>query len=160
MTAQSNGAPDPGGSVSIEIRGGVGAPGRARRSVLSQLQGQIAPSTARDVALVVSELVSNSVLHADVNPGRTLTVGLTRLDDRLRINVIDPGSRLEPHVLPPDPERLGGWGLRVVEEVSDAWGVSRNGIAGTRVWCDILLDRSGSPGLLDVDAEAARASPG
>jgi anti-sigma regulatory factor (Ser/Thr protein kinase) len=153
-------APDPGGSASVEIPGGVGAPGRARRSVLSQLEGQIAPSTARDAALVVSELVSNSVLHANVNPGRTLTVELTKLDDRVRINVIDPGSRLEPHVLPPDPERLGGWGLRVVEELSQAWGVARNGIAGTRVWCDIPLDRSKASRALDVDAEAARISPG
>lgn len=160
MTAQRNRAPDPGESVSIEIRGGVGAPGRARRSVLSQLEGQIAPATARDVALVVSELVTNSVLHANVDEGRTLTVELTRLDDHVRINVIDPGSRLEPHVLPRDPERLGGWGLRVVEELSQAWGVARNGIAGTRVWCDILVDRSGSSGLLDLDAEAARVSPG
>jgi hypothetical protein len=100
------------------------------------------------------------VLHANVNQGRTLTVELTRLDDRVRINVIDPGSRLEPRVLPPDPERMGGWGLRVVEELSQAWGVARNGIAGTRVWCEILLDRSGSSGLLDVDGEAASVSPG
>jgi anti-sigma regulatory factor (Ser/Thr protein kinase) len=126
----------------MRIRGGVDAPSRARRSVLSELAGQIAPATAPDVALIVSELVTNSVLHANVGAGGTLTVELIRLDDRVRINVIDPGSPLEPRLLPPDPERLGGIGLRVVDELSEAWGVARNGIAGTRVWCDVLLDRS------------------
>jgi anti-sigma regulatory factor (Ser/Thr protein kinase) len=132
----------PGESIFIRIHGGVDAPRRARRSVLSQLEGQIVSTKAQDVALIVSELVTNSVLHANVGESRTLTVELMRLDDRVRINVIDPGSPVEPRLLPPDPERLGGVGLRVVEELSGAWGVARNGSVGTRVWSDVLLDRS------------------
>ena len=118
------------------------------------------PTTAADVALIVSELVTNSVVHANVGPSRTLTVELTRLEDRVRINVIDPGSRLEPRILPPDPERLGGLGLFVVDELSEAWGVARDGIAGTRVWCDVLLDRSQSSELRAVDSEAASVTSG
>ena len=60
----------------MRIRGGPDAPSRARRLVLSQLDGQIGPTTASDVALVVSELVTNSVVHADVGRRRTLTVEL------------------------------------------------------------------------------------
>ncbi len=142
----------------MRIRGGLGAPRRARRSVLSHLGGDIPPSTAWEVALVVSELITNSVIHATVGPDRTMTVGLTRLDDRIRINVIDPGSRLEPRPLPPDPERLGGLGLVVVDELSEAWGGSRDGTAGTRVWCDIMLDRSGSSELRAVDSDAESVS--
>ena len=59
----------------MRIRGGEGAPSRARKSVPSQLEGQIAPTTASDVALIVSELVTNSVLHANVGPGTMLTGG-------------------------------------------------------------------------------------
>lgn len=131
--------PDPNGLISLQIGGGVGAPGRARRSVLSQLDGHIASTTAPDVALVVSELVTNSVLHADVGPSETLTVELMILDDRLRISVIDPGSRLRPRILPPDHERVGGIGLFLVSELSEAWGVVQDGMGGTRVWCDMLL---------------------
>lgn len=139
----------------MRIRGGMGAPSQARRLVRSQLEGHIEPATAADVALIVSELVTNSVIHANVGPGRTLTVELMRLDGRLRINVIDPGSRLEPRIRPPDPEGLGGFGLVVVDELSEAWGVARDGISGTRVWCDILLDRPQPSGLGAVDNEAA-----
>ena len=55
----------------MRVRGGVGAPSRARRSVLSLLEGHIAPTTASDVALIVSELVTNSVLHANVDPDKS-----------------------------------------------------------------------------------------
>ena len=94
----------------MRIRGGLSAPSRARRSVLSQLEGQIAPTTASDVALIVSELVTNSVLHANVGPGETLTVALTRLDDRVRIasSIQDHDSNLASFRL--TPNGWAGWG--------------------------------------------------
>lgn len=150
---------DPRGSVSMRIRGGVDAPSRARRSVVAQLGSHIAPTTASDVALVVSDLVTNSVLHANVGPRRTLTLELTTLDDRVRISVIDPGSRLEPRILPSDHQRVGGAGLLIVNELSEAWGVAHHGKGGTRVWCDIPLDRSQSSELRAVASEAASVSP-
>jgi anti-sigma regulatory factor (Ser/Thr protein kinase) len=142
LTAWATQPSNPHGPISMRIRGGADAPSRARRSVLSQLGSQVGQTTASDVALVVSELVSNSVVHADVGPRRTLTLELMELDDRVRISVIDPGSRLEPRILPPDHERVGGAGLFIVSELSEAWGVARDAKEGTRVWCDILLDRS------------------
>jgi hypothetical protein len=54
---------------------------------------------------------------------------------------------------PRDHERVGGVGLLLVNELSEGWGVARDGIEGTRVWCDILLDRSGSSELRAVDSE-------
>jgi anti-sigma regulatory factor (Ser/Thr protein kinase) len=150
--------PDPGASISMRVRGGVDAPGRARRAVLSQLDGRIAATTASDIGLVVSELVTNSVVHANVGPQRSLTVELSRLDDRVRISVVDPGSRLEPRVLPPDDERVGGRGLFVVSELSDAWGVVRDRTGRSRVWCEILLDRSSSPEIRAVAGEPPTGS--
>jgi len=147
------------GSVSMRIRGGVDAPNRARRSVLSQLAGDVPQTTASDVALVVSELVTNSVLHANVGARLTLTVEVVVVDDRLRISVIDPGSRLEPPILPPDPERIGGIGLFFVNELSEAWGVARDGTGGTRVWCDIRLHRPRSSQPRVVDSESPGAAP-
>lgn len=129
-------------SISMRIRGGADASSRARRSVLCQLGSHIAQTTASDVAVVVSELVTNSVVHANVGPRQTLTLELLTLDDRLRISVIDPGSRLEPRILPRDHERVGGAGLLIVNELSEAWGVARDQRGSTRVWCDILFDRS------------------
>jgi anti-sigma regulatory factor (Ser/Thr protein kinase) len=142
----------------MRIRGGPDAPSRARRLVLSRLDGQIGPTTASDVALVVSELVTNSVVHADVGRRRTLTVELARLDDRIRISVTDPGSQLEPRILPPDDDRLGGFGLFLVRELSDGWGVGRDRIGRSRVWCDIPLDQSHAVSRA-VGGEPPRGSP-
>lgn len=143
----------------MRIRGGVGAPSRARRSVLSQLEGHIAPTKASDVALIVSELVTNSVLHANVGSRRSLTLELITRDDGVRISVTDPGSRLEPRILPPDHERLGGLGLFLVEQLSEAWGVARDGRGHTRVWCDVALHSPRSSASRAVASEAASVSP-
>jgi anti-sigma regulatory factor (Ser/Thr protein kinase) len=95
-------------------------------------------SAASDAALIVSELVTNSVQHANVGVHQSLTLELAWLDDRIRIAVSDPGSELEPRLLPADPTRLGGLGLRLVDQVALAWGVVWTEDA-TRVWCELPL---------------------
>jgi anti-sigma regulatory factor (Ser/Thr protein kinase) len=132
--------PDPHAAISRRIQGGSDAPLRARRLVLSQLAGQLTEVGAADLALIISELVTNSVCHANVGPHQTLTVDCARLSDRLRVTVTDPGSRLEPHLRCPDQLASEGYGLRVVESLSSAWGVMR-GPAGTMsVWCELPFD--------------------
>lgn len=126
----------------MHINGGVSAPSNARRSVLSRLEGQLAGSRAMDAALIVSELVSNSVLHANVGPEQTLTVELVRIEDRLRITVIDPGSQLQPRLLAADHRTPGGFGLLLVDKLAAAWGVARDGIGATSVWCELLLEEA------------------
>ncbi len=128
--------------------------------MLSGLGGQLAQSGAADLALIVSELVTNSVLHANVGPDQTLTVECTSLPDRLRITVTDPGSCLEPLVRRPDHEASGGYGLAIVETLCSAWGVVRNSVGATGVWCDLPLDTSPGtcdrPGLANSDPDRRR----
>ena len=62
------------------------------------------------------------------------------LEDRLRIIVTDPGSALEPHLRPSNDRDPGGYGLKIVAELSSAWGVKRDDAGRTPVWCDLLLD--------------------
>ncbi len=127
--------------------------------MLSHLASHIPQTTASDVALLVSELVTNSVVHANGCASLTLTVEVVMVDDRLRITVVDPGSGLEPRSLPPDPETVGGIGLFFVNELSEAWGVAREGTGGTRVWCDILLRRPRPSELGVVDSESGSVAP-
>jgi hypothetical protein len=68
-------------------------------------------------------------------------VDVTTLDDRLRIAVTDPGSRLRSCILPPDPEPPGGLGLLLVEQPCETWGVGQD-LGPTYVWCELLLDQS------------------
>jgi hypothetical protein len=63
------------------------------------------------------------------------------LDDRVRLAVTDPGSRLRPRMLPSDPETPGGLGLFVVNELCETWGAWQD-LGPTCVWCEILLDQS------------------
>jgi anti-sigma regulatory factor (Ser/Thr protein kinase) len=141
MTASAFQRPDSQRSISLRIRGGDDAPTRARRWAHAQLRGHIPATTASDAELLVSELVTNSVVHANVGAGRALTVDVTTLDDRLRIAVADPGSRLKPCILPPDPETPGGLGLLLVDELCETWGV-RQDLGPNCVWCELLLDKS------------------
>ena len=145
-------------SISMRIPGGDDAPTRARRSVRSQLVGQIPARTASDAALLVSELVTNSVVHANVGRRRALTVEVVTLDDRLRIGVIDPGSRLRPYVLPRDPETAGGLGLLLVDQLCERWGVWQD-LGPTCVWCELLLDQSPPSTMTRPGADAPTLRP-
>jgi hypothetical protein len=89
--------------------------------------------------------VTNSVLHAGVGVRQTLFLELTTFAEHLRIAVINAGSELEPRILPPDPAAPGGFGLRLVDELSSAWGVARDTAGMTRVWCDLRKDCAVSP---------------
>jgi anti-sigma regulatory factor (Ser/Thr protein kinase) len=137
---------DPQPSITVRLHGGTGASLRARRSVLPQLEGQLTDTAAADVALIVSELVTNSVTHAHVGPDQTLTVACAPLAGRLRITVTDPGARLKPHLRRPDHGVSGGYGLTIVASLSLAWGVVHNSVGTTSVWCELPLDTA-RPGL-------------
>jgi hypothetical protein len=56
-----------------------------------------------------------------------------RYGDRTRFTVHDPGAGPLPEMLQPaeHPGPGGGHGLRLVEAISDRWGVERG---STRVW--------------------------
>ncbi len=126
-------------AISFGVPGGVQAP-RHARSVTSSHLHDIDPTVAADAELIISELVTNSVRHAGVGSDQLVTVDLTLLDQRLRIAVTDPGGDLEPRLIAEDLDGLGGHGLRIVEQLSAAWGVGRDAVGATQVWCDLVLD--------------------
>lgn len=129
---------------SIRILGGRRAPELARRHVLSWLDHTCSGVRSFDAALIASELVTNSVLHAGVGVQQSLFLELTTFADHVRIAVVDPGSELEPRILPRHPATSSGFGLRLVDELSSAWGVARDASGMTRVWCDLRRDPNAS----------------
>jgi hypothetical protein len=52
----------------------------------------------------------------------------------------DPGCDLQPRLITEDLDGLGGPGLRLVELLSVSWGVGRDAVGATHVWCDLVLD--------------------
>ena len=123
----------------IEIAGGVGAPAHARRWVRSCLASEPIGSPEADVVVVVSELVTNSVLHAHADSSQLLRITVGRIKDSLRIAVTDNGSETVPHLRVADVKTPGGLGLRIVDRLCLSWGVIRNGTGTTEVWCELPL---------------------
>ena len=105
---------------------------RAARGALAGLNGQLTKTRLYDASLCLSELVSNAIRHPGVGDEVSLTVALD--EDRLRVEVTDPGGGFDPQ--PRARRDDGGWGLFIVEELSDDWGIE----AGDRtvVWFEIL----------------------
>lgn len=107
---------------------------RARHLLVSTLASWDLPHLADSAALVVSELVTNSVRHAKVPRGRLIRTRFERLGTGIRIEVHDaPGIRPELRSAAPDAE--SGRGLALVDVItSGQWGVSERGGVGKLVW--------------------------
>ena len=88
---------------------------------------------ASDAQLVVSELTTNAVMHAQSAP----TVIATFDDGRLRIEVHDHDPR--PPQLGDRPGADGGWGLRIVAAAADGWGWTPHTIGQTGMGGPSLL---------------------
>jgi anti-sigma regulatory factor (Ser/Thr protein kinase) len=91
----------------------------------------------RDVRLLVSELVTNAVRHANLAVGDIIRLVIDNGDRVLRVEVHDPGGGFVPTAPAPDPARPSGWGLYLVAELADRWGVDSD--ERTLVWFE--LDR-------------------
>lgn len=108
---------------SVEVDGGPEAPAEARRVLADCLEGRVTERVLEDAGLLVSELVTNSVVHGRAGAGVRveLTVGLS--EERVRVEVTDPGPGFGD-VGGAAADEPGGFGLFLVTQVADAWGVS------------------------------------
>ncbi len=120
--------------ISLRLRGGPEAAGRARRA-LSQLRADIDPPLMETLRLLVTELVSNSVRHA-----RSDIVVLKVLVGRSAVltEVTDEGPGFDPGDKRPPGTDESGWGLFLVERLAHRWGVVQQDDASTRVWFELL----------------------
>jgi anti-sigma regulatory factor (Ser/Thr protein kinase) len=89
----------------------------------------------RDVRLLVSELVTNAVRHADLQADDEILLVVEVVEDALRVEVHDSGAGFVPSAPAPDPTRPSGWGLYLVAELADRWGVDAED--RTRVWFEV-----------------------
>ncbi|MFD6326027.1 ATP-binding protein [Streptomyces sp. NPDC058442] len=90
--------------------------------------------------LIVAELATNAVVHGRV-PGRSFRLGLTvTACGVLRIEVTDTrGECLPTRRSAPGEPAESGYGLLLVEELADRWGV-RSGPAPVKVvWAELDL---------------------
>jgi anti-sigma regulatory factor (Ser/Thr protein kinase) len=111
----------------------VRAPREARDRV-REFADPLGPERSEDAVLLISELVTNAVKYGPEHGEIRLIVGTDK--DRMRFTVHDTGAGPLPAMRPLErlPHQGGGHGLRLVDRVSDRWGVERG---STRVWFEL-----------------------
>ena len=117
----------------------VGAAAAAREA-LREENGTLPAPIRDDVLLLVSELVTNAVRHAGAGPERPLHVQLLRGPRWVVVAVADQGPGFKWHPARPSGENVsGGWGLFLVDQIADRWGVECT-TSGSCVWFEIAYE--------------------
>jgi len=107
------------------------------RHALDLLAPRLPDGQVRDLQLLVSEVVTNAIRHANLGDNDAIRLVVLLADHALRVEVHDPGKGFVPQAPKPDPARASGWGLYLVAELADRWGVDSE--EATLVWFE--LDR-------------------
>ncbi|MBY8865953.1 ATP-binding protein [Streptomyces sennicomposti] len=140
--------------MQLEIRPDPAEVGRARRWARSRLAGSgIAADEplAETLVLLVSELVTNAVVHTGCPAVLRLCLPGTAAEAAtVRLEVADASTRA-PVPRCADDDATGGRGLALVDGLADRWGWSAEG-AGKRIWCE--LDRC-APAVAEKAAPAS-----
>lgn len=114
------------------------APGEARRHVASALRDAVTREDVESATLVVSELVTNAVLHA----GTGCELHLVLAGRLLRLRVLDGEARRPAKRLTFSDELSTGRGLRMLEVLATRWGVEPTRAPepeGKAVWCELSV---------------------
>jgi anti-sigma regulatory factor (Ser/Thr protein kinase) len=128
----------------------------ARRRLTADLLGAgIREPATQDAALVVSELLSNSLRHARPLPGGDVRVSWLLCDGLLELTVSDGGSATRPHATQPSLSSLGGRGLSIVTHLSRRWGVCADD-RGTTVWVVLAAPSANGHGGAEVGSVTQR----
>ena len=127
-------APGRQGGFRLSIGGGAMAAGRARRE-LARLRTDLDPPLLESVRLLVTELVTNSVRHAGRRDGRAGRAGGQREACAWRSRT--RARRSSPSCATRTPTRDDGWGLFLVDRLSDSLGVVDEDAGTQRVWFEV-----------------------
>lgn len=105
------------------------------RKFVAEHAGSLSPALREDAELLVSELVSNAIMHGQP----AITLRLNADLPGIGVEVSDRGDYLPS--LPdraPDPRQAGGRGLRLVDALATSWGVTPSEPPpGKTVWFEI-----------------------
>ena len=104
---------------------------RAREVTREHLAGTCPKDAVEIAALLVTELVTNAVLHART----AIMVGIEASPGHVMLRVTD-GSEAQPVRRNYATDASTGRGIKLVEALASSWGVERSA-SGKAVWCQI-----------------------
>ncbi len=119
-------------SLNVALPRSPTSPRRARRLTLDWLLDVGSADAGHIGALVVTELVTNAVVHGDA----PISLELARISGAVRISVFDAGTQLPQRRDPNRGMNAGGRGLEIVDRLASRWG-SEPSAAGKVTWAEI-----------------------
>lgn len=105
----------------------------ARAVIQEYLSEDATQGEISDVRLLLSELVTNAVVHGE----GPITLRLTVEAELIRGEVVDDGGGFEREIREHGPDEVGGRGLLLVASLAHRWGVYEG---SSHVWFE--LDRT------------------
>jgi PAS domain S-box-containing protein len=120
----------------------------ARRQVATRLTGWGLDDAAFVTGLVVSELVTNAIRHAE-SP-----IQLRLIRDRTLICEVSDGSSTAPHLRQARAFDEGGRGLLLVSKLTQRWG-TRQTPHGKTIWAEQALPASDAGDVLHLQGSAS-----
>jgi serine phosphatase RsbU (regulator of sigma subunit)/anti-sigma regulatory factor (Ser/Thr protein kinase) len=127
-------APAPEKEVVVRLPGQPDAIPAARRAI-GELEPTLEHALFANVRLLVSELVTNSIRHAHAPTSASLELRATVFRDHVRVEVDDHGHGFDPSERVLGRDTASGWGLYLVDQLADRWGVANT--HGTSVWFEV-----------------------
>jgi two-component sensor histidine kinase len=95
-------------------------PAKARRIIADELATVLSPEELEEMKLMVSELVTNGIVHGRPEESDIPLMLDLCVNGHIRCAVLDNGPGFAARVR---DERSRGWGLRLIEQLSDRWGM-------------------------------------
>lgn len=134
---------DFGGSIGVGSARTIRAPwrstsvARTRAAVVADLEARgVSNQVVDESAIVVSELVANSLRHGNSLHDNTVRVHWTEKGGVVEIEVTDGGGETTPRPFPLAVFASSGRGLRIVRSLAHEWGVTEKR-AGVTVWASL-----------------------
>jgi anti-anti-sigma factor len=120
--------------VELELPARADAPRKARRAVREATTGKLSPPESEVAALLVSELVTNAVMHPEHGEKDSIGLRISADSGRVRVEVADSGGGFDP-TAPRNDKAVGGRGLMIVDRGAVRWGTRRDD--RFRVWFEV-----------------------
>jgi anti-sigma regulatory factor (Ser/Thr protein kinase) len=109
---------------------------RTARSMLEPFNERLHDEVVERAKLLVTEVVANSVTHAET--AEPIRVRMEARPETLHVQVSDTGPSFDPEIRLPYTGSETGWGLFLVDALSDRWGV-RPSDGDVTVWFELDL---------------------
>jgi anti-sigma regulatory factor (Ser/Thr protein kinase) len=99
------------------------------------LEGRLGDEEHSNALLLVSEAVTNSVVHGGAHESETVALAVSLSRNEVHVEVSDPVGGFEPPPYPADTLSTSGRGLPMIHRLAATWGVGA--APGGALWFEL-----------------------